>query len=132
MNVRIRIKRILEPLRGFRYVKNETEAPVDLRSANLGRVIGCYDNEEKESGDIWIYEDGLMWQMKNELHPVRFDEIAQVVVPNEKRSVHLHFVKGNGQVLIWPFDGNDGMHFDSLEMVRFLDRVMADIRDAKK
>lgn len=133
MNARIRAKRILEPLRGFRYIENENEGPAGEGPAGactrtLGGIIGCYDNVREENGRIWIYEDGLVWCTENERQSIHFDEIVQVFSRGEKRSVEIKLIKNNGQVLVWPFDGNDGTHFESLEMLRFLDRVMSDRR----
>lgn len=60
--------------------------------------------------------------------PIRFSEVVSVSLPEGKSSKAICFVLNDGESAVVPFTGGDNFS-DSLEVLRFLDRV---INDAKK
>jgi hypothetical protein len=127
MNTLVRVKRILGPLKRFEYITGDHVPALDISLEALGDVIGRYKNTSSGNGDIWIYANGLAWLVDVDAQLILFNEIEKVVIPNGKKdSVKIDLIKSDGQVLALPVDGNDGLRFDSLEMVRFLDRVLQD------
>jgi len=125
MNPRSRAHRILRHLP--RYVAADNPlTPIAGRTEDLGKMIGVYQNPEPEGERIEIWDNGICWMKNGNLNIVMYDDLSSAIIPDEKNSEFLIIAtKSDGKMLL-PVRGVDGKFRDSLEMLRFFDRVIDD------
>jgi hypothetical protein len=77
---------------------------------------------------VAVFADGMSWTEAEGEISVRFAEIVDVSLPREKQSEALSLRLNDGRELRLPIRGRRGRCYDSLEFLRFLDRVREDGR----
>lgn len=127
MNISIRAHRILSAILNYKKVDPKDKWPLELADGRLGEAIGCYRNSESEDDIIGIFSDGMAWRESGHLVELRFADLVQVDLPNGKESEGLLLVSRDGRQQQLPVKGRHGQFFDSMEMLRFVDRVMKDL-----
>ncbi len=125
MNAKIRAHRILRHLKNYEAAASDSLLSAEVSS--LGQIIGVYHNL---SGiNVFIYVDGISWKNNSLTNQIRYLQIDAIKLPDGLRSKSLNVCLVDGTSYQVPFDGNDGKTFDSLEVLRFLERVRCDIQD---
>ncbi len=132
MDTSIRAKRILTQLGNYQAIDLAQDRPSSLSDVNLGTPIGRYRNSDVQNDVIWIFENGLAWFERDQVTSLRFDELAEVMLPDGKESERLQLKTKDGKPFQLPVRGHRGRFLDSLEMLRFLDRVMQDMQKASR
>lgn len=120
MSVERQAKRVLLSLPSFSEVGREAGPD----AVALRHLFGLYRNPLPPHEAVWTYEDGLTWQVGQLKRHVRYAEVDEVILPQGKRSKHLHLLRSDGQVLELPIRGNDGKLYDSLVFLRFLRKAI--------
>lgn len=118
MNVEARVKRILIPIQRFK--------PESGANVYLGSVFGIYNNTPDDES-LTICEKGICWVSHDQEIIIRFKEIEHVSLNNDKSADHISVSMKNGKIINIPVKGKSGKFSDSLEFLRFLDRVIMDI-----
>ena len=129
MNVAIRAHRILLALTNFRKDDVEDSDRLKLSTEQLGTSVGYYQNPGLSGDTIGIFSGGLAWLESGRTASIRYSEIAEVTLTKGKESEGLVLKMHDGKHLLLPVRGQHGRFFDSLEMLRFLDRVLKDLRN---
>lgn len=128
METIVRVHRILKPLESFEILTSESEV-ASRKSNEFPRLpIGVYKNPGRDGVAVYIYDDGLSWVDAGNQYEIKYDEIASVELLDGKGSSHLVFELMNGNSAGMPILGSRENFHDSLEVLRFLDRVLADRR----
>jgi len=129
MNAAIRAHRILAALANYQKAEYANDWLAKLADDRLGKLIGCYRNPVPQVDVIGIFTNGLAW-LDNGGHEITipFAEIIEVTLPAGKESEGLLLRTQDGRQLQLPIRGQRGRFFDSMEVLRFLDRVMGDLR----
>ncbi len=125
MNAKIRAHRILRHLKN--YQDAASNSLLSAEASSLGQIIGVYRN--LDGINVFIYADGISWKNNRLTNQIRYLQIEAIKLPNSLRSKSLIVWLVDGTSHEVPFDGNDGKTFDSLEVLRFLERVRSDIHD---
>lgn len=99
-----------------------------LADGRLGEAIGSYRNPGPEGEVIGIFADGMAWRQSDRSIEIRFADLAQVELPSGKESEGLLLLLRDGRRQQLPVKGQRGRFFDSMEMLRFVDRVMQDLQ----
>jgi hypothetical protein len=128
MNPTARAHRILVPLKNYKKAEPTDDFFLRLSEARLGEPLGCYQNETTSIGNIGVFTEGLSWLDGDNLIVVRYENISEVTLPGDKSSRSLLLKKNDGHSIWLPITGGNEKFFDSLEMLRFLDRVTGEIR----
>lgn len=128
MNTSIRARRILAALANYQHVEHVSDWPPEPFVARLGEPIGRYRNPGPAGDVVGIFADGVAWFEQGCSVEIKFVDIAEVMLPSGKESEGLLLKMRDGKQLSLPIRGNRGRFFDSMEMLRFLDRVMQDLR----
>ena len=128
MNAAIRAHRILAALTNYQKAEQAYDWPVTLPASHLGGPIGYYRNSGVDGEVIGIFANGLAWIEGAHSVELLFTDIAEVTLPSGKESEGLLLKMRNDGQLKLPVKGQRGKFFDSMEMLRFLDRVMQDLR----
>ena len=102
--------------------------PSKLADGRLGEAIGWYRNPGPEGEVIGIFADGMAWRESGRSIELRFADLAQVDLPSGKESEGLLLLLRDGRQQQLPVKGQRGRFFDSMEMLRFVDRVMQDLQ----
>jgi hypothetical protein len=102
--------------------------PSSLADGRLGKAVGCYRNPGPDGEVVGIFADGMAWHESGHLIEVRFADLTDVKLPNEKQSLGLSLHLRDGRQLELPVKGHVGQFYDSLEMLRFVRRVMGDVQ----
>ena len=129
MNAAIRAHRILAALSNYRKAGHADDWPSKSSGEHLGEPIGTYRNPGPQGDVIGIFADGLTWIHSGRAVDLRFTDIAEVMLPNGKESEGLLLKVRDGKQIELPVRGRQGRFFDSMEMLRFLDRVTRDLRE---
>jgi hypothetical protein len=79
---------------------------------------------------ILVFEGGVAWEDCEEWVEARYDQIATVSLPQGTDTDALSLLMKDGSHLLMPTMYRDGKFTDCMEMVRFLDRVLADLAEA--
>ena len=127
MNTAIRAHRILSAMVNYEKAGEAGSSLCNLTDGRLGEYIGCYRNPGPDGAVIGIFADGLAWHTKGCIFEFNFSDLIEVVLMNGKESEGLLLKARDGRELQLPIKGQRGRFFDSLEMLRFLDRVMQDL-----
>lgn len=120
MTVERQAKRVLFGLSNF----SEVERKAGPETVVLHNLFGLYRNPFPPHDSARIYEDGLIWRNGQTDKQVRYAEIDKIILPQDKRSEHLHLLRSDGSMLELPISGNDGKFYDSLVFLRFLRKAM--------
>lgn len=129
MNTAIRAYRILSNLANYQKVGPGDEWPSKLANEHLGEAIGCYRNSPEHGSDlVGVFSNGVAWLDHDRKNELRFVEIAEVTLPSKKESEGLLLRTQDGRELFLPIRGRRGRFFDSLEVLRFFDRVIKDLK----
>lgn len=128
MDTAVRAHRILAAMGNYQKASQADDWLPKLADGRLGEPIGCYRNPGPEGEVIGIFADGLAWDEGGRLVKLRFTDLSQVTLPSGKESEGLLLKMQDGKELQLPVKGKRGRFFDSMEMLRFLDRVMQDLR----
>jgi hypothetical protein len=126
-NVEIRAKRILSALPSYQTAAEISEA-APAGSEAFGSLIGRYQNIETEVGTIWFFETAIVWATLSAVIYIPFKEVEHVGLSAEKESEELALKMRDGRDILLPVEGKRGRFFDSMEVLRFFDRVLADLR----
>ena len=126
VSVAIRSHRILARLTNYQKAGDINSDLAKFADVHLGALIGCYRNPAPQSEEVGIFSNGLAWLHNEQMVTVSFVEIKQVTLLNKKESEGLLLTIFDGQQLQLPMRGQHGRFFDSMEVMRFLDRVMQD------
>ena len=131
MNATIRAKRILTALTTYQKVDAQNFEIPKWVGDGLGAAIGRYQNDPNQGEDIWIFADGLAWMENGHTHITKYTEIsiAKLLTGKESKGFILETVEGHE--LWFPVTGFRGRFYDSMEMLRFIDRVTQDVRGKK-
>lgn len=132
MNVAIRVKRILKPLKRFRYLDCPPNG-ADIGAFGEGETcIGVYENDDKNSEDCIIITDrGLLILSSAPGMHILFADIADVRSPSKRHDDYtLWLILTDGAEFPLEIRGTQGAFRDVYEFVRFLDRVVGDVRSS--
>lgn len=129
MNTAIRAHRILAALTNYEKVDRESDRLSMFGNAGLGELIGCYRNPGPQTEMVGVFDHGLVWTGSGGLITLRFSEIAEASLVSGKESEGLLLTTRDGQQIQLPIKGQRGRFYDSMEMLRFVDRVMQDLKD---
>lgn len=128
MNTAIRAHRILAAMANYRMAAQTDAWLLKLSNGRLGEPIGYYRNPGLEAEMIGVFSDGLAWYENDRSVAFRFADVSEVVLPTGKESEGLLLKMQDGEQIHLPVRGQRGKFFDSMEMLRFLDRVIHDIQ----
>lgn len=128
MNAEIRAHRILKKLGSYKSA-DEGESAAGV-SRDLGQLIGRYKNPLSDGRVILVFEDGVAWEEGGELVEAPYDQMATVSLPQGKDTDALSLLMKDGSHLLMPAMYRNGNLTDCMEMIRFLDRVLADLAEA--
>ena len=126
MNVAIRAKRILSALPNYQEANDDKVCPPKSFIESLGVPVGRYRNSDAKNDAVWIFENGVAWFDNDRQMTLRFEQVAEVTLPTGKESEGLMLRTEEGQKILLPVKGQRGRFFDSMEVLRFFDRVMQD------
>lgn len=129
MNTAARAYRILKQLTAFTEAKSWhgdlARIPAPLR---FGELVGTYLNPGPDGTRLDVFVEGVTWFDQDQQRYVRFDEIEHVDLPDGKDSDALRIAVVSGERMLMPVRGGEGRFRDSLSMLRFLKRVVEDLR----
>ena len=128
MKAEIRAHRILKKLKSYKGA-DEGEVPTGF-SRDLAKLLGRYKNPLPDGRALLVFEGGVAWEDGEEWVEARYDQMATVSLPQEKDTDALSLLMKDGSHLLMPTMYRDGNSTDCMEMVRFLDRVLADLAEA--
>ncbi len=131
MNTTVWAHRILNSIPSYKKFGDANDWPLKLSSQYLGDPIGRYRNSEFADDVIGIFTNGLVWFEGDNLVELRFSDISELMLVNGKESEGLLLKIRDGRQLQLPVNGQRGRFFDSMEMLRFLDRVIQDLHEQK-
>lgn len=128
MNIAIRAHRILSSMENYeKFVPTGHELSA-LPEVQLGELIGHYRNPGPAGEVIGIFSEGLAWFEDIHVMELRFDNVAELAPAHGKESEALLLKMKDGNQFQLPVKGRRGQFLDSMEMLRFLDRVIQDVR----
>jgi hypothetical protein len=127
IDVSVRTHRILAALTNYENATGSNNLLLELHDNRLGEPIGYYRNPGEQRGDvIGIFANGLGWVDGAIEITLLFDDIESVELLNEKESLELVLNLRDGRMLRMPINGQRDRFVDSLEVLRFLERVIQD------
>lgn len=128
MDAAVRAHRILGAMTNYENIRPTDDELMMRAGGRLGKPIGCYRNPGPDGEVIGILADGLLWHEGGRLVELRYADVSEVKLPSGGVSEGLLLHTQDGKQFRLPVKGQRGRFFDSLEMLRFLDRVMQDLR----
>jgi len=128
MTTAIRAHRILAALANYQSAEIAGSEIFEPHVPHLGAPVGCYRNPGVAGELVAVFADGLSWTEAEGAIGVRFAEIVDVSLPEGKESEALSLWLSGDRELRLPIRGGLGRCHDSLEVLRFLDRVCEDGR----
>lgn len=123
MNVSIRAKRILSGIPAYEVRGTIKDWPEEIAYFAGGEPIGCYKNIDPRNEVIWIFEMGIGWNHQGANIFVPYEQIAEAALPDGKESEWILLRTKDGKQFQLPVYGRRGRFNDSMEILRFLDRV---------
>lgn len=102
--------------------------PSKFVDGRLGEAVGCYRNPGPDGEVIGIFAEGMAWRECGRSIEFRFADLTQAELPSGKESEGLLLLLRDGRQQQLPVTGQRGRFFDSMEMLRFVDRVMQDLQ----
>lgn len=127
MNVEIRAKRVLSQLQNYQSAEDISAADKPAQSI-YGNLIGRYRNSETDIDALWFFERAVIWEGCDAVTDIPYDEITRIELPFNKNSEWLIIFMQDGIKISLPVRGKRGNFFDSMEVLRFFDRVLANSR----
>lgn len=127
MNASIRAHRILRAMPNYRKASSVDGGLFDLEDVRLGDAVGYYQNPGDGEPIIGIFSGGIAWSDNGRSISLRFIDFYEVSLPDGKESKEIMLLMRDGMRYSLPIKGQRANFFDSLEMLRFIDRVLADI-----
>ncbi|OCG38787.1 hypothetical protein A9G29_10375 [Gilliamella sp. Fer2-1] len=121
MSIEARVKRILVPMVRFKIVKEKEN------NSRLGKVFGIYDNSP-ESDSLTICENGISWTTNHNNICVLFNDIKKTSIEGDKSSENILIYLKNNEIIKLPVRGKNGRFSDIFEFLRFLDRVLSELK----
>ena len=128
MNVAVRAHRILNAMANYQKASPTDDRLSKLAHERLGAAIGSYRNPGPAGEVVGIFADGMAWREGDRSIEIRFADLAEVALPNGKESEGLSLRLRDGQQQQLPVRGQRGRLRDSMEMLRFVHRVMQDFQ----
>ena len=128
LNTKIRVHRILTSIARYQNATPEDDVFVRLFDGRLGVFLGCYRNPEPQGEVIGVFVDGLGWMGHAHTIELKFKDMQEVTLPDGKQSNSLRIKMQNDEQVDLPIKGRKGNFNDALEVLRFLMRVMQDLR----
>lgn len=128
MNVSVRAHRILAALANYRKAEQVNDSLAKFADSQLGQLIGSYRNPAPQSEEIGIFSSGLAWFQNEHVITIPFVAITELTLANGKESEGLLLTIFDGRQVQLPIRGQCGRFFDSLTVMRFLDRVTKDLQ----
>lgn len=123
----MRVHRILKALKNYEHARPQVDALTSpSRISNLGALLGHYRNSNIEEDVVAIFDQGLSWNDNGNLIVLRFIDIVDVELTDGKKSESLLLKMKGSQAVDLPIKGHHERCYDSLEVLRFLRRVMTD------
>lgn len=124
--------RILKPLSRYKQVhgSNIIDPYTHLGVLHPDEVIiGVYDNSEEGSADVTLVTDqGIHVFMNQAWSYFDYGNIVDVATPTDKAAEGLNIRLKSGDTFWLPVRGTKGRFRDTFEFLRFLDRVVEDVR----
>lgn len=77
---------------------------------------------------VLFFEEGMVFPFDGKAHQVRYEDIDSIRLPDEKKSYEVLVTTKSGQTYEVPIRGKNGNFSDSLEVYRFLSRVLSDLK----
>jgi hypothetical protein len=130
MTPRIRAHRILRNTPNYQEARLDNNAD-DRHFYELGKPIGAYHNPDPGGEIIEFYDKGICLVERENSILFRYDEILRVMPHTAKQSEQIELALKGDRVLQLPVRGRQGKFRDSMEMLRFLDRVVEDSAQTK-
>lgn len=128
MKTAIRAYRILNALANYHQAEHTDFGILALAEGRLGDLLGCYRNPAPQEGTIGIFTDGLAWLEAGHPVAIRFSDIVEAELPSGKESQGLVLKLRAGDEVLMPVRGHRGQFYDSMEVLRFMYRVLEDLR----
>lgn len=125
MNTAGRAHRIFRAVANFQKFDGDGGPAPRFQSEVLGDIVGFYRNTGQGAPVIEIYSKGMAWRQEGGVTTVFYNELLKVALGDGKQSAALVLTLRNGKEASVPVNGVQGNFFDSLSMLRFLDRVMS-------
>ncbi|WP_429930008.1 hypothetical protein [Agrobacterium vitis] len=97
----------------------------------IGGLIGLYKNSKPIYQILHIYESGIAWTAEERPNLFLYKDVVDIKLPDGKQSLALQIFTNSGFYIL-PVAGHDEKFFDSLEMLRFLRRVVDDILSGRE
>jgi len=126
MTATIRAYRILRYLTPYKSAEHLDQASSIANSDILGNLLGCYFNQNQDNGSVKVFDFGLEWMADDVFKSIQYVDIDDLTVDVSK-PCEIKLLLRNGQTESLPIDGHVGKFYDSLEFLRFLMRVRADL-----
>lgn len=127
MNVFSRAHRILTGIRSYTAQEKGGEIPGEFSEVHLGESLGYYEDRNSGFGKIVFFSEGMVWKFRSELINLRYSDVVRVSIPDGKESQGIIIEIRSGDKVTLPITGRNGKFFDSMEVLRFLDRVIDDL-----
>ncbi|MFJ9453170.1 MULTISPECIES: hypothetical protein [unclassified Herbaspirillum] len=125
----MRVHRILKALKNYEHAQPQVdELTCPSRISNLGALLGYYRNSNIEEDVVAIFDQGLTWNDNGNLIVLRFIDVIDVELTDGKNSESLLLKMKGSQTVDLPIKGRHERCYDSLEVLRFLRRVMTDAK----
>jgi hypothetical protein len=135
MNVSSRASRILNALGAYRDLtigQWPVDAPALPSFSDGEQLVGAYSNDWGKVSEPVLFTNKAIFVTGEDRtwRPVRFEDIERTVAPSGKEKVKGFSLLLRDQSSVWlPIGGSKaGRFFDAFEVLRFVDRVLADSR----
>jgi len=125
-----RAYRILLPMKNWVDVRDIGSHFMKNEEFNMGDLIGLYKNTSCSDEDVGVFSNGLVWLVNKSIFRINYKDIHSSFLVNGKKSELILIKKINGDEFFLPIKGCRDKFFDSLEFIRFIDRVVGDLRKA--
>ncbi|XQA62960.1 hypothetical protein ACM9XD_06310 [Xanthomonas sacchari] len=127
MNPYIRARRILRETCNFISSAESPAIPKEFSVVSLGEFIGIYQNKADSVGNVAFFFDGLAWVEDFAIRKIRYDEIKSASVPYGKNDLCVSVQLTSGGEALIPVTGTSGKFFDTMQVIRFISRVVEDL-----
>ena len=136
MNVSVRASRVLGVLEAYRDLTAgqwSANAPALPSFSDGEQLIGAYSNDWEKNSELVLFTTKSICVLFNDRkwYVIKFEDIERTIAPNGKENVKGFSLLLRDQSRIWlPIGGSRaGRFFDAFEVLRFVDRVLADAQN---
>ncbi|MCL6711265.1 hypothetical protein M8R20_30160 [Pseudomonas sp. R2.Fl] len=129
MKVAVRAYRILFPMENFRKDWPQDVELLKIYGDGMGVPLGGYKNPDEDGEVVGFFDAGVAWRDGERVVKVKYSDLAEVDLSNEKESKSLVLVSKDGRRDQLPMLGQKGKFFDSMTFLRFFLRVMDDLKE---